>query len=79
MDAFVHVLEQYLTYPADAPLQDRLAESILATLIEVGPRTLAQPRDYESRASFMWGATLAQTAIKRDRSNFSRPRCFPRL
>ena len=41
MDAFVHVLEQYLTYPADAPLQDRLAVSILATLIEVGPRTLA--------------------------------------
>lgn len=63
VDAFVHVLEQYLTYPADAPLQDRLAESILATLIEVGPRTLAQPRDYESRASFMWCATLALNTL----------------
>jgi len=63
VDAFVHVLEQYLTYPVDAPLQDRLAESILATLVEVGPRTLVQPRDYEARASFMWSATLALNTL----------------
>lgn len=63
VDAFVHVMEQYLTYPAAAPLQDRLAEAILATLIEVGPQTLAQPRDYESRASFMWSATLALNTL----------------
>jgi NADP-dependent alcohol dehydrogenase len=59
VDAFVHVMEQYMTYPADAPLQDRLAESILQTLIEVGPKTLANLTDYQARASFMWSATLA--------------------
>lgn len=63
VDAFIHVMEQYLTYPSGAPLQDRLAESILATLIEVGPRTLAEPRDYPSRASFMWSATLALNTL----------------
>ncbi len=63
VDAFIHVMEQYMTYPADAPLQDRLAESILQTLIEVGPRTLAQPQDYSSRASFMWSATLALNTL----------------
>lgn len=63
VDAFVHVMEQYMTYPADAPLQDRLAESILQTLVEVGPRTLAAPRDYEARASFMWSATLALNTL----------------
>lgn len=63
VDAFIHVMEQYLTYPSGAPLQDRLAESILATLIEVGPRTLAKPRDYASRASFMWSATLALNTL----------------
>ncbi len=63
VDAFVHVMEQYMTYPAEAPLQDRLAESILQTLIEVGPQTLAQPRDYQSRASFMWSATLALNTL----------------
>ena len=63
VDAFVHVMEQYLTYPAAAPLQDRLAEAILATLIQVGPQTLAQPRDYDSRASLMWSATLALNTL----------------
>lgn len=59
VDAFVHVAEQYLTYPATAPLQDRFAEAILLTLIEDGPKTLADPSDYDARASLMWCATMA--------------------
>jgi NADP-dependent alcohol dehydrogenase len=59
VDAFVHVMEQYMTYPAAALLQDRLAESVAATLVEVGPRTLNSPRDYDARADFMWSATVA--------------------
>jgi NADP-dependent alcohol dehydrogenase len=63
VDAFVHVCEQYLTFPAAAPLQDRFAESILQTLIEVGPRTLANPADYDSRAAFVWCATMALNGL----------------
>jgi NADP-dependent alcohol dehydrogenase len=63
VDAFAHVLEQYLTYPADAPLQDRLAESILLTLVEEGPKTLAHPADYNSRANLCWCATMALNGI----------------
>jgi len=59
VDAFVHVCEQYMTFPAAALLQDRLAESVLQTLVEVAPRTLEKPRDYASRADFMWSATIA--------------------
>ncbi|MGD0017277.1 MAG: iron-containing alcohol dehydrogenase [Verrucomicrobiia bacterium] len=59
VDAFAHVMEQYMTYPAEAPLQDRLSESVLQTLIEVGPKTLSAPRDYQACASLMWSATLA--------------------
>lgn len=63
-DAFCHVMEQYLTYPAGAALQDRFAESILRVLIEEGPKTLANPRDYASRANLVWAATWAlNTAI----------------
>ncbi|MBS0631391.1 MAG: iron-containing alcohol dehydrogenase [Verrucomicrobia bacterium] len=58
-DAFCHVMEQYLTYPADAAVQDRFAESILRILIEVGPKTLAQPTDYTARADLVWAATWA--------------------
>ena len=63
VDAFAHVMEQYLTYPADAPLQDRMAESILLTLIEEGPRTLAEPLNYAARANLMWAATMALNGI----------------
>ncbi|MCX6907142.1 MAG: iron-containing alcohol dehydrogenase [Verrucomicrobia bacterium] len=63
VDAFAHVMEQYMTHPADAPLQDRLAESVLQTLVEVGPVTLAEPRNYDARASFMWSATLALNTL----------------
>ncbi len=63
VDAFAHVMEQYMTYPAAAPLQDRFAEGVLQTLIEIGPLTLKEPRDYEARASFMWSATQALNTL----------------
>ncbi|STR45870.1 iron-containing alcohol dehydrogenase [Iodobacter fluviatilis] len=63
VDAFVHVVEQYLTYPAHAPVQDRFAESLLQTLIEVGPQALATPHDYTVRANLMWAATMALNGL----------------
>lgn len=63
VDAFVHVMEQYLTYPADAPVQDRFAEGLLLTLIEEGPKALAAPHDYTVRANVMWSATLALNGL----------------
>ena len=63
VDAFAHVMEQYLTYPADAPLQDRFAEGILQTLIEEGPKALAEPENYAVRANIMWCATLALNGL----------------
>jgi NADP-dependent alcohol dehydrogenase len=59
VDAFVHVAEQYLTFPANAPLQDRMCESVLQTLVEEGPKVLSQPEDYSARANVMWAATCA--------------------
>ena len=63
VDAFVHVVEQYLTYPVGGRLQDRMAEGILQTLIEVGPATLADPTDYEARANLVWCATMALNGV----------------
>ncbi|WP_414578681.1 iron-containing alcohol dehydrogenase [Anabaena sp. CCY 9402-a] len=63
VDAYTHVMEQYLTYPANAPLQDGMAESILKTLIEEGVKTLANPHDYDARANVMWCATMALNGL----------------
>ena len=63
VDAFVHTVEQYLTYPVQALAQDRFAEGLLQTLIEIAPAALAEPPDYDSRANLMWTATLALNGI----------------
>ena len=59
VDAYVHVMEQYATYPVDARIQDRQAEGILLTLQEIGEKALETPPDYDTRANFMWAATNA--------------------
>ncbi|GAP68585.1 alcohol dehydrogenase YqhD, Fe-dependent ADH family [Bacteroidales bacterium 6E] len=63
VDAFVHVIEQYLTFPVDSPLQDRQAEAVLLTLIEEGPKVLANRKDYNASANFMWSATIALNGL----------------
>ena len=63
VDAFVHVMEQYLTTPVDAKVQDRFAEGLLLTLIEDGPRALGEPENYDVRANLMWTATLALNGL----------------
>lgn len=63
VDAFTHVMEQYLTYPHDALLQDRIAESILQTLIEIGPSVVENPTDYKLASNFMWCATMALNGL----------------
>ncbi|RYJ41469.1 Fe-dependent oxidoreductase, alcohol dehydrogenase [Flavobacterium beibuense] len=63
IDAYTHVMEQYLTYPHDALLQDRIAESILQTLIEIGPDVAENPTDYKLASNFMWCCTMALNGL----------------
>ena len=63
VDTFVHTVEQYVTYPADGRFQDRAAEGILQTLLEVGPKTLEDPEDYEARANLVWCATMGLNGL----------------
>jgi alcohol dehydrogenase YqhD (iron-dependent ADH family) len=63
VDAYTHVLEQYLTYAHDGYLQDRIAESILQTLIQVGPDVVETPTDYTLASNFMWSCTMALNGL----------------
>lgn len=63
VDAFVHTVEQYVTYPVDGKIQDRFAEGILLTLIEDGPKALKEPENYNVRANVMWAATQALNGL----------------
>lgn len=59
VDAFSHVLEQYLHTLPNVPLQDRFSEGILLTLIENAPLVLKNPKNYEARANIMLAAAMA--------------------
>ena len=63
IDAFTHVMEQYLTYPHDGYLQDRIAEGILQTLIEIGPKVVQNPSDYSLASNYMWCCTMALNGL----------------
>ena len=58
IDAFMHTLEQYITYPTENLLQEREAEGILSTLIEVA-NVVDHPSDYKLASNLMHCATHA--------------------
>ena len=59
VDSFIHVVEQYLTYPVNAKVQDYFAEGLMKTIVEEGRKVLQNPNDYDIRANLMWAATNA--------------------
>ncbi|MBP6063545.1 MAG: iron-containing alcohol dehydrogenase, partial [Fusobacteriaceae bacterium] len=63
IDTFVHVTEQYITFPAEGKFQDRTAEGILQTLIEIGKKTIDNPTDYDARANLVWCATMGLNGL----------------
>lgn len=62
-DAFVHVMEQYLTYPINAKVQDAFSESLLKILIGEGKAVKADPENLETRKNIMWTATMALNGL----------------
>ncbi|MCI3936629.1 iron-containing alcohol dehydrogenase [Chryseobacterium aahli] len=62
-DAYTHVLEQYMTSPSSADLQERIAESILISLQETAPKVMAEDFDYDAAGNFMWCCTMALNGL----------------
>lgn len=65
IDAYTHTMEQYLTFKGENLLQERYAEGILSTLIEIGEKVLENPADYELAATLMWCANQALNGVLR--------------
>ena len=61
VDTFVHTIEVYATFPVENRFQERAAEGILQTLIEIGRKTIDEPADYDSRANLVWCAAMAMS------------------
>ncbi len=59
IDAMSHVLEAYLNGDQNSPLQDRLHEGILVTIMSELRAVLNDPYDVSHRANIQWAASLA--------------------
>lgn len=59
-DSFVHVCEQYLTYPGQSALMDRMAEGVLLNIIDIAKdQQKLKERDYATYCEYMLSATFA--------------------
>ena len=58
-DSFIHVFEQYLTDDINAKIQDRWAEGVFKTIVEIAPDVMADKPTYDACANYMWSATCA--------------------
>lgn len=63
VDMMAHIMERYFSNSADCEVTDRMCEGALKAIVDVAPRVMADPRDYQARANIMWAGTIAHNGI----------------
>lgn len=58
VDTMSHIFEQYFNNATNTPITDEMSEGILRTLIDVAPKALKDPTNYEYRETLMLAGTL---------------------
>ncbi|CAG9620988.1 iron-containing alcohol dehydrogenase [Sutcliffiella rhizosphaerae] len=59
VDMMSHVLEQYFHNSTNTPLQDRMCEGVLTTVMETAPKLLEDMESYEHRETILFNGTIA--------------------
>ncbi|MHA7137788.1 iron-containing alcohol dehydrogenase [Rossellomorea arthrocnemi] len=59
VDMMSHVFEQYFNNATNTPLQDRMCESVLTTVIETAPKLINDLENYELRETILYSGTIA--------------------
>ena len=62
-DMIAHICERYFSGQPAVPVSDNIATGLVRALLVAAPRALAEPRDYEARATIMWAGTLAHNDL----------------
>lgn len=63
VDMMAHIMERYFSNTCDCELTDRLCEGALKAIVDLAPRVMADPADYQARANLMWAGTVAHNGI----------------
>ena len=62
-DMMVHIFERYFTNTRSTGVTDRVSEGLLLSIMEEGPKVMANPTDYDARANIMWAGMLAHNGL----------------
>ena len=73
VDIMMHTLERYLTAGGETDITDRIAEGLLIATRDAGRRAIADPNDYEARATLMWAGSISHNNL----TECGRLRLFP--
>lgn len=59
VDIMSHTFEQYFNNATNTPITDQMAEGLLRTMIDVAPKVIKDPANYELRETILLGGTIA--------------------
>ena len=63
VDIMAHTMERYFVPIEPTDLTDRIAESILKSVINAGNILMTDPYNYEARANMMWASSLSHNDL----------------
>ncbi len=63
VDIMAHTMERYFIPCPPTDLTDRIAESLLKSVIDAGRVLMADPCNYEARATVMWASSLSHNDL----------------
>ena len=63
VDIMAHTMERYFTVCPPTELTDRIAESILKSVVNAGKVLVNNARDYDARATIMWASSLSHNGL----------------
>ncbi len=63
VDIMAHTMERYFIPVEPTDLTDRIAESILKSVINAGKTLMTDPCNYEARANMMWASSLSHNDL----------------
>ena len=63
VDILYHTIERYFSGGETVEPTDYMAEGLMRTMLEMAPKAIADPTDYESHAAIMWCGSLSHNGL----------------
>ena len=63
VDILCHTMERYFSGPESVEPTDSMAEGLMRAVLEMAPRAVKDPTDYQARACIMWAGSLSHNNL----------------